>query len=65
MTDTNSHCVFVFTDGKYVTLFCQKGQEERDFIRRYYINVDSNGFTYMCDSSMYPPLCDAIGLSNY
>ena len=50
VTDTNSHCVFVFTtDGEYVTSFGQEGQEEGDFNYPFYIYVDNNGFIYVTD----------------
>ena len=50
VTDTNSHCVFVFkTDDEYVTSFGQKGQKEGDFNWPHYIYVDSNGFVWVTD----------------
>ena len=50
VTDTNSHCVFVFTTHcEYVTSFGQKGWEEGDFDYPYYVHVDNNGFVYVSD----------------
>ena len=50
VTDTNSHCVFVFTtDGEYVTSFGQHGQKEGDFNSPGYININNNGFIFVCD----------------
>ena len=51
VTDTISHCVFVFTtDGEeYVTSFGQKGQKEGNFNHPYHIYVDNNGFVYVPD----------------
>ena len=50
VTDMTSHCVFVFTtDGEYVTSFGQCGQKEGDFNSPGYININNNGFIFVCD----------------
>ena len=50
VTDINSCCVFVFTtEGEYVTSFGQKGQEEGDFNRPFYMYVDNSGYIYVTD----------------
>ena len=48
--DVSMHCVSVFTTaGVYVTSFGQCGSKEGNFCGPYYLNIDSNGFLYVCD----------------
>ena len=50
VTEVISDYVFVFTtDGEYVTSFGQPGQKEGDFNCPGYININNNGFIFVCD----------------
>jgi len=50
VTDTNCHCVFVFTtDGEYVTSLGQEGLEEGEFDYPCFIYVDCHGYVYVTD----------------
>ena len=50
VTDTISHCVFVFTtNGEYITSFGRCGKKDGNFNFPSYIYVDNNNFVYVAD----------------